>query len=341
VSVFPSCPFSVGTGRTDGGRKASFFNSTLEELKARGPQCQSEVAFYLDVLERQLGVTFADGYEPSVECIRQTLTPVICEHRPLVFYVIIVLLQLVASALFHAIGFRRRRLSVPGRTPTFAYWYRPGQEASHDDAAAAAGRAPIVLFSGLGGLAGMVHFVYHLAFKMRRPLFLVGNPYVSLRLCSTGLIRSWKRDHLDGESDGHVVGQDDGLGWWEALKRPEAGWESNVLGVDEVARSVRRMLFLHGFVSESERPSKSAAAAGGEEKRERAGVVLVSHSLGTGLASYLCRVDPDLVAGNVLVDPISLLLHNGALVRNFLYTTPRTVGQRLINLVGRELGIAQ
>jgi pimeloyl-ACP methyl ester carboxylesterase len=305
----------------------------LEEVKASQGDCQLELDAYVAELERQLGVAFAHGYNPSLTCIRQMLTPVQSEHRPLVFYAIIALGCLIVDTLFYAIGFRWYSIDVPGRVPTFGYWYHPGSARSTD---ANSSSVPVVVVSGLGGLVCMPQFVVGLWLSVQHPLFLVGNPYVGLRLHSTGLVRS--RGSRDKEAFERMGSGEEGK-WWEALREPEKGWESNVLDVAEVASSVRRMLFRHGFISDSERPSRLRTEEG--VRKGTSGAVFVSHSLGTALASYLCRADPDLVAGNVLVDPVCLLLHSGGLVRSFLYTTPRTFDQLLVKLFARELGIAQ
>ncbi|KAG1471508.1 hypothetical protein G6F56_002081 [Rhizopus delemar] len=53
--------------------------------------------------------------------------------------------------------------------------------------------------------------------------------------------------------------------------------------------------------------------------------VFVSHSLGTGVSSWVSRFAPDLVAGSVMMDPICFLLHHSHVAFNFIHRLPRTL----------------
>lgn len=62
--------------------------------------------------------------------------------------------------------------------------------------------------------------------------------------------------------------------------------------------------------------------------------VFVSHSLGTGVASWVSRFAPHLIAGSVMVDPICFLLHYHHVAFNFIHRLPKV----LIEVSGMGLG---
>jgi pimeloyl-ACP methyl ester carboxylesterase len=53
--------------------------------------------------------------------------------------------------------------------------------------------------------------------------------------------------------------------------------------------------------------------------------VFVSHSLGTGVSSWVMNFSPDLIAGLVMIDPICFLLHYHHVAFNFVHRIPKTL----------------
>lgn len=86
---------------------------------------------------------------------------------------------------------------------------------------------------------------------------------------------------------------------------------SSILSRREVAAGAKRMLIRHGFV--------------GEGKMGKA--VVVAHSLGGGTATWLMRDCPEIIAGLVLIEPMSVFLHCADGPRNFFRTRLHTAGQ--------------
>lgn len=70
----------------------------------------------------------------------------------------------------------------------------------------------------------------------------------------------------------------------------------------ELVASARRMLWRHGFGVTFEENDDE------DEEWRRGRAVVVGHSLGAGPVGWLLRDAPDIVAGTVLIDPMSLLL---------------------------------
>ncbi|KAG1470691.1 hypothetical protein G6F56_002536 [Rhizopus delemar] len=69
--------------------------------------------------------------------------------------------------------------------------------------------------------------------------------------------------------------------------------------------------------------------------------VFVSHSMGTGVASWVSRFAPDLIAGSVMVDPICFLLHHHHVAFNFIHRIPKVFMEYILCYgVSRELHIS-
>lgn len=94
---------------------------------------------------------------------------------------------------------------------------------------------------------------------------------------------------------------------------------SSILGRREISLAARRMLWRHGFGLTEEEDE--------EEDWRRGRVVIVAHSLGSGPAAWLLRDVPDIVAGTVLVDPMSVQLSDPSGPRNFFKTDVRTAAE--------------
>ena len=51
----------------------------------------------------------------------------------------------------------------------------------------------------------------------------------------------------------------------------------------------------------------------------------IAHSLGSGMLAPLMRTAPELIAAAAFIDPICFLLHDGAVLKNFMYSAPPLV----------------
>jgi len=118
---------------------------------------------------------------------------------------------------------------------------------------------------------------------------------------------------------------------------------SSILTRLEYTASIRRMLWRHGFGltclepdeddpldlhdDEQESRKKGEEEKEGEEEWRRAKAIVVAHSAGAGMAGWLMRDAPDVVAGLVLIDPMSFLLYCPDSARNFYRTRAKTAGE--------------
>ena len=93
---------------------------------------------------------------------------------------------------------------------------------------------------------------------------------------------------------------------------------------------------------EQESRKKGEAEKEGEEDWRRGKAIVVAHSAGAGMAGWLMRDAPDVVAGLVLIDPMSFLLYCPDSARNFYRTRAKTAGEfffvsSLYTLIGTKL----
>ncbi|KAI9472184.1 MAG: Alpha/Beta hydrolase protein [Benjaminiella poitrasii] len=225
----------------------------------------------LSSAEQWFHVTFPQGLNPNLECIRLNLDPVQAFHRPLVVY----LAMYIITAIFNLVclqtwGFQHSGATAPGipRLRHLSYYYRPsvGQ------------KTPLVFIHGIGaGILCYAEFVYQLVTHLDRPMFLVELPYVAM----------------------HMV--------------------DCVPTATETVAELQEMLQSFGY--------------------DRA--VYVSHSLGTGVTSWLMNMAPNSVAGLVLIDPICFLLHYHNVAFNFVHRMPKTIFEYIMHYgAARELYIS-
>jgi len=79
---------------------------------------------------------------------------------------------------------------------------------------------------------------------------------------------------------------------------------------------------------------------GGREQLLGQGVVVVGHSFGSIIATWLITHRPNLVSQLVLIDPVCLLLFLPDVCCNFLYRSPQSIMEVLIAFVSVELTIS-
>jgi pimeloyl-ACP methyl ester carboxylesterase len=68
--------------------------------------------------------------------------------------------------------------------------------------------------------------------------------------------------------------------------------------------------------------------------------VFFTHSLGSTIAVWMLKVAPERLAGLVLCDPISLLLHHPGVAYNFVYRKSLAAAEIFFEWIAREQGIA-
>ncbi|KAK7058276.1 hypothetical protein VNI00_001907 [Paramarasmius palmivorus] len=135
---------------------------------------KEELDEYVRRIEERLGYKLEDGYDSIVKSMRLLFDPVGATYRPLIWYLIVGLVDVLTACRLYFLGFTHYSPDRPFRsifsvfpfrfftifsrnsaTPFFPYWYRPHKSPDRD---------PIVFIHGIGiGLYPYVPFIATLA----------------------------------------------------------------------------------------------------------------------------------------------------------------------------------
>lgn len=296
------------------------FSSIPEQLDQTRTQ---ELEEDIELIESVLDYQFPEGRNQSVQCLRPNLEPIKAEYRPLMFYTIIHSIRLCFNLGFYAFGFRKGTVQTPGGP--FGYWYHPG---TLEPSQTAPRPVPLVLISGLGGIITLFNYAIGLLWRTKRPMFLVGNESVSLNMFSTvhQLMNAGSPETHNQDAE-DLNAEDARKERWFNVPH-SSNMRPMVLSLHEQTMGVRKMLRQHGFCPISQ-----------STLQQNGGAFVIGHSLGTLLTSYLDREASDWVVGTIAIDPISVLTFLPDLVRTFVYAHPTTLGEMLVRLLAREIGI--
>ncbi|KAF2235924.1 hypothetical protein EV356DRAFT_565957 [Viridothelium virens] len=261
---------------------------------------EAELQDYIEGLERQFGRTLPNGCGEA-KPLRLTLDEVRMVHRPLVWYLIIFLVDILTHfwLVSHQFNFYRVSLTAslasvfPPRpqsaftrrvsTGSFPYWYRP--HTSHK-------RRPIVFLHGIG--VGLNTYVPFLA-----ALNAHGN---------------------DEQIDGDI-----GIIALELLP-VSFRITPSLPGREEFCAQLQKILDTH-----------QEFANGFTLVAHSYGSVLATHMLSSDASSGL----RPLIKSIVLIDPVSILLHLPDVAYNFTYRSPRSASQwQLWYFASTDMGVA-
>ncbi|KAJ6457101.1 hypothetical protein C8R47DRAFT_995951 [Mycena vitilis] len=133
----------------------AMFASTSEDAS---PEWDQEIDEYISIVEKSLGRKLEPGRTPGVQSLRLSFDPIQMLHRPLIWYMIVSLVDTLTSVFLLSLGFKHYAprswfsafpprpilslLSRPAATPHFPYWYRPPR--------AVAQSTPILFLHGIG-----------------------------------------------------------------------------------------------------------------------------------------------------------------------------------------------
>ncbi|KAJ4490422.1 hypothetical protein J3R30DRAFT_3277708 [Lentinula aciculospora] len=155
---------------------------------------KDEIDGYVKNIEELLGMKVEEGHTEKTTSLRLTLDPVKMVHRPLIWYMIVCLVDTVTSVKLYTLGFRHyspelsyKRVFPPrivtliskaSATNHFSYWYRPHKSLDRD---------PIVFIHGIGiGLHPYVPFFQDLIrLDPNQGFLLVELLPVSMHMCSS------------------------------------------------------------------------------------------------------------------------------------------------------------
>ncbi|KAJ7494394.1 hypothetical protein B0H11DRAFT_935047 [Mycena galericulata] len=135
----------------------ALFASTLEHAS---PEWDEEIDEYISTVEKSIGRKLEPGRTPDIQSLRLSFDPIYALHRPLIWYIIIALVDTFTSVILLSLGFKHhapRRsylnafpprpmltlLSKPAATPHFPYWYRPPRPGGQ-------AKTPILFLHGIG-----------------------------------------------------------------------------------------------------------------------------------------------------------------------------------------------
>ncbi|POW07016.1 hypothetical protein PSTT_08559, partial [Puccinia striiformis] len=300
------------------------FSSSLENLSA-----DNRIEIQHDILkvESSINHTFKNGLNPNILSYQHTLDPIQAEHRPLLFYLIIEFLRFWLHVLLRLVGFKYHTIHLKNGTQ-FSYWFHPGLSSSSTKPE---DPAPIILVAGIVGLISLPHYAIYLLWNSRRPMFLVGNLSEILPITTSQLTFSFLFDKALTLLKPEL----------EIIKVIEPGRKQEKKNtIEERSKPYpnnRYMLKRHGF---KPRPNFNTNNNLKTETEGGGGAFLIGHSLGTCLVAHFVRNHPNYVGGTLSIDPISVLPYIPNLVRGFLYAKPKTVGQLLVRIISKEIGVS-
>ncbi|KAJ3984347.1 hypothetical protein F5890DRAFT_1554150 [Lentinula detonsa] len=257
---------------------------------------KDEIDGYVRQIEGITNVKFENGRDEGMKALRLTLDEVKMVHRPLVWYIIVALVDLITSIKLYTMNFYQysspthpqffppRLFSIfstpsPSVTDHFSYWYRPHKSFDRD---------PIVFIHGIGiGLHPYIPFLQDLIqLDPDQGILLIELLPVSMHICSSTSIPP-RREMLDAiYTTMHSLG----------ISR--AVLASHSYGTIIAAHVIR----------DSQETNHRSNTEPNQTSTE-------SSSPQIRFTSHL------------LIDPIPILLHLPAVAFNFLYRVPREANE--------------
>jgi hypothetical protein len=234
--------------------------------------------------------TLPPGHDPRHDPMRLNLSEVRFQHRPLAIYAGVLGIGMVAGAYMRWLGFRR---CTSGR---LSYWYRPAVLTPAELDACIPRSDPLVLIHGIGiGVFTYLHLLRPLCQTLNpgtcveRSIYVLELPYISMRLDADDVpslmqhvhaIADMLYEHEMGEREAIAAGR---------IRRRDVCKGSGV--PFDIGASSRRLTL--DEVQQSADPIKA---------------LVVSHSYGTFVSTWLVKYRPDLISSVVLIDPVCFLV---------------------------------
>jgi pimeloyl-ACP methyl ester carboxylesterase len=242
----------------------------------------------LSTAEDWFHITFTKGVNPNLECIRLNLDPVQAIHRPLLLYVALYLVTCAFNILFlrKIWGFQHVGAMAPG-----VLW---GGALEMFENSLQSFKAAFVLppkediTTKKTSKTKLISYWYRSTTEQKTPLVFIHGIGAGM-MCYAEFI------HRLSHSDRPIF----------LVELPYVAMRmvDNVPSAAETVSEISEML--HRF---------------GHDK-----AIFVSHSLGTGVASWVMNMAPEIVSGIVMIDPICFLLHYHNVAFNFVHRIPKTV----------------
>lgn len=153
-----------------------FFNAKPDELT---DEQKVEMKRMYDMMEREYGVTFEQGYTENIKGCFMNVDEMTCMYRPLLVYVIIYMFYFSACVAMKSCGFQFYKTENGLR-----YWYRPDLSLQSRNRNSSRSKLPLLFFHGIapGGLTVYLPMLLGGLVSDGRSAFFFENPSISCNL---------------------------------------------------------------------------------------------------------------------------------------------------------------
>lgn len=252
----------------------------------------NEIEWMLSTAEDWFHVTFTKGLNPKLECIRLNLDPVQAVHRPLLMYLMLYLVTSVFNVIFLQTiwGFTHAGVMASG-----VVW---GGALEMFENTLQSLKAAIVVphqkaetssTTATPSRDKLISYWYRSASTEKK------SPLVFIHGIGAGVMCYAEFIHQLSHSDRPIF----------LVELPYVAMRmvDKVPSAEETVLEISEMLHRFGYDN----------------------AIFVSHSLGTGVASWVMNMAPEIVAGMIMIDPICFLLHYHNVAFNFVHRIPKTL----------------
>lgn len=244
----------------------------------------------LSSAEEWFSLQFPPGQNADLQCIRLSLDPVQAYHRPLILYIGIYLLTSVFNGVLlqWAWGFQYSGVSSAG-----IVW---GGALSHvHDAVEYIKTSVLTFFAGKTVTEKSLKAPKKISYYYKNTTHSTATPLVFLHGIGAGLVCYAEFVHQLSRQMNRPI-------FLVELPYVAMHMVDNVPSATDTVTEISTMLNSFGYTK----------------------AVYISHSLGTGVSSWIMNMAPQTVAGLVMIDPICFLLHYHNVAFNFVHRVPNT-----------------
>jgi pimeloyl-ACP methyl ester carboxylesterase len=240
----------------------------------------------ISTAEEWFHVTFTKGLNPNLECIRLNLDPVQAVHRPLLVYVVLYLVTCTFNILLLQ---KVWGFTHAGTMAPGVLWGGALQMFENGlQSFKAAFIMPVEDITTKPTRGKLISYWYRSTSEKKTPLVFIHGIGAGV-ICYAEFIH--QLSHLDRPI------------FLVELPYVAMRMVDNVPSAAETVKEVSEMLQRYGYDN----------------------AIFVSHSLGTGIASWVMNMAPEIVGGMVMIDPICFLLHYHNVAFNFVHRIPKTI----------------
>lgn len=264
----------------------AFWHENLELVRL-DQAWSNEIEWMLNSAEEWFGVKFPQGQNKELQCIRLNLDPVHACHRPLIVYVGLYVLSMVFNYVFlqWMLSFTAYDTTSPG-----VVW---------------------------GGILGHLHYAIQYT---KACLFKSEKVPDKKQLLPRAISYFYRASSYNNRTPLvflHGIGA--GVLCYAELIHALVSMDRPIFLV-ELPYVAMRMVDYIPSASETVDEIQVMLKSFGYDK-----AVYISHSMGTGAASWVMNMAPETIAGLVMIDPICFLLHYHNVAFNFVHRIPKTL----------------